>query len=244
MNIKNIKDKITKQINKQSVKRFFQKQGLYVLIFLCVAAAGITAIVAWPRDDLDNNQLSDSGTDVAAIEAPTLDEELAANQTTVPSATPVETVTPTEQADTDTVAVHNGSGSISLCKPVDGQIINGFSGDELVYYASLNIWATHNGVDIKAERGTPVVAALAGTVSEAYSNESDGGMIVITHSDSSKTVYAGLEEIIIKADDKVNAGQHIANIGEMPRELDLSYHLHFEYIVNGEWKDPTKYFKE
>ena len=35
MNIKDLREKVSKKINKQSVKTFFQKQGLYVLIFLC-----------------------------------------------------------------------------------------------------------------------------------------------------------------------------------------------------------------
>ncbi|MGI5849363.1 MAG: peptidoglycan DD-metalloendopeptidase family protein [Christensenellales bacterium] len=232
----NIKDKIFKKINKQSLKLFFQRQGLYVLIFLCIVAAGITAIVAWPRDNTDEQQISDSGTDAAVIEAPTLEEELAANATQSPSPTPTAEPTGTP------IAASKGSGKITLKKPVQGQIINKFSGDELVYYASLNIWETHNGVDIKGDKGESVAAALSGTVSEAYSNEADGGVVVINHSDTAKTVYVGLGDITVKKDDKVNSGQKIGEIGELPKELDLGYHVHFEYIVNNQWKDPSKYF--
>lgn len=245
MNIKNMKDKITKRINKQNVKGFFQKQGLYVLIFLCVAAAGVTAIVAWPRDSVEQ-QIVESETDASMIEAPTLEEELtAANTPSVkPSATAAPTPTKEAEASEDTkpVTASNGSGTISLKKPVEGQIINAFSGEELVYFASLNIWATHNGVDIKADRGTAVSAALSGTVQEVYTNEADGGIVIIAHSNKSQTVYAGLEEMLVQKDDKVSVGQAIGKIGEMPKELDLSYHLHFEYIVDGVWKDPAKYF--
>ncbi|MDD5016511.1 MAG: M23 family metallopeptidase [Eubacteriales bacterium] len=245
MNIKNIKDKITKKINKQSIKGFFQKQGLYVLIFLCVVAAGITAIIAWPSPSTDEEQLSDSDTGAAVIEAPTLEEELAASETASATVTPTATDEPEEEAPTDnqeTVAANNGSGQVTLKKPVDGQIINEFSGDALVYFASLNIWATHNGVDIQTENGAPVVAALSGTVTDVYTNAADGGVVVITHSSTAKTVYAGLGDIVVEEGDKVNTGDEIAAVGEMPKELDLSYHLHFEYIVDGIWKDPTKYF--
>ena len=242
MNMKNIKEKIARKINKQSLKTFFQKQGLYVLIFLCVVAAGITAIIAWPRDNA-GDQMSDSNTDAAVIEAPSLEDELAAKNSQTPTAAPTPTASPTAQAGDDSQPVTaNGGGSITLKKPVDGPVINSFSGDELVYFASLNMWATHNGIDLKAENGASVVAARSGTVSEVYTNESDGGVIVITHSDTTKTLYAGLGEMSVEVDDKVNAGQQIGKIGEMPRELDLSYHLHFEYIVDGTWKDPAKYF--
>jgi len=234
MNFKSIKDKI----NKQSVKTFFQKQGLYVLIFLCVVAAGITALVAWPRTE--DSVPEDGGTDVSLIDVPSLEEEIAAaSQTPKPSATP--SMTPSQTAKPSQTGA-NGSGSISLKKPVDGKIINSFSGDALVFFASMNIWATHNGVDIQAEKDTPVVAALSGTVQDVYANEAEGGVIVIAHSDKAVTVYQGLGEMSVNAGDKVNAGQQIGKVGEMPKELDLSYHLHFEYIVNSEYKNPAKYF--
>lgn len=244
MNFKTIKDKFTSKINKQSVKGFFQKQGLYVLIFLCLAAAGITAIVAWPRDDAEN-QMGDSGQDASVIEAPTLEEELAKHSPRpMPSPLMTPEPEPSEQAQvTDTpVAVSNGKGSVKLTKPVKGQVINGFSGDSLVFFASLNVWATHNGCDIKADRGADVVAALSGTVSDVHTNEADGGVVVIEHAGKTTTMYAGLEDICVKKGDKVDVGQKIGKIGEMPRELDLSYHLHFEYIVDGKYKDPSKYF--
>ena len=239
MNFKSIKDKVSDKINKQSVKAFFQKQGLYVLIFLCVVAAGITALVAWPR--AEQSVPEESGTDVSLIDVPSLEEEMAAaTQTPAPSVTP--SVAPSPTAKPSAQSNTNGSGSISLKKPVDGKIINSFSGDELVFFASLNIWATHNGVDIQAEKDAPVLAALSGTVEDVYADESDGGVIIISHSDKVSTVYAGLGEMSINKGDKINAGQQIGKIGEMPKELDLSYHLHFEYLVNGNYKDPAKYF--
>ena len=243
MNMKNIKDKITKKINRQSVKTFLQKQGLYVLIFLCVAAAGITAIIAWPRDDGSQTQVGENDQGVSINEGTSLEDELAM-LTPKPSASPSPTVMPTPTAEPKATGkpASNGSGSIKLKKPVDGKIINSFSGDELVFYASLNVWATHNGVDIQADKDASVLAALSGTVKEAYSNEADGGVVIISHSDKTETVYAGLGELMVAEGDKVNAGDVIGKIGEMPKELDLPSHLHFEYKVDGKWKDPAKYF--
>jgi murein DD-endopeptidase MepM/ murein hydrolase activator NlpD len=240
MSWKEIKESIQKKVNKQSVKGFLQKQGLYVLIFLCIAAAGITAIIAWPKAEVAEPQTSESDQNVAAIEAPNLGEELAvASQTPIASPTAQATPQPTS---TKPAASSNGSGKITLKKPIDGQVINAFSGDALVYFASMNMWATHNGVDIKAEKDAEVVAALSGTVTEVYSNEAEGGVVVISHSDTAKTVYAGLGETLVEAGAKVNAGQTIGKVGEMPEELDLSYHLHFEYIVGDSYRNAANYF--
>lgn len=241
MNFKNIKEKITGKINRQSIKTFLKKQGLYVLIFLCVAAAGITAIIAWPRDDGSQTQVNENDQGVSIDEGTSLEEELAM-LTPQPSPSPSPTATPSPTPAETKKPASNGSGSITLKKPVDGQIINAFSGDELVLYPSLNVWATHNGVDIKADTGTTVFAALSGTVSQAYTNEADGGVVIISHSDKAETIYAGLGDLLVAEGDKVNTGDPVGTIGEMPKELDLPSHLHFEYKVDGKWKDPSKYF--
>lgn len=237
MSIKDIKDRIAKKINKQSVRTFFQKQGLYVLIFLCVAAAGITAIIAWPKSEIAEPDTT--GSDQNVVYVPTT--EISPTATLKPTATVQPSPTPTPGASKP-VTANNGSGRVTLKKPIDGQIINGFSGDELVFFASMNMWATHNGIDIQAEKGAEVVAAMSGTVTQIYTSDSEGGVIVISHSDSSQTVYAGLDELGVEAGEKVNAGQKIGTVGEMPKESDLSYHVHFEYIVDGKYKNPANFF--
>ena len=195
------------------------------MIFLCVAAAGVTALLTWPQEQPAPDDQGNTG--ASLIEADRLEDKLAR---VTPSPSPEASETPGPE---ETPRPASGKASVKLKKPVEGQIINPFSGDELVSFPSLNMWATHNGIDIKADKGTPVAAALAGTVAEVYTNESDGGVVVISHSEKSTTLYAGLGEVSVAVGDKVNTGQEIGKIGEMPKELDLSYHLHFEYKVDG-----------
>lgn len=243
MNLKDLKNKITAKINKSSLKTFFRKQGIYVLIFLCVAAAGVTAILTWPREA----PVPDEGnTGVSVNEGQRFEDRLAA-RTPSPSPQPSPTPTVSPQDSPKPGAGTSKGGSIKLKKPVEGLVLTPFSGNNPVFFASLNMWRTHNGVDIKADKGAGVVAALSGTVSEVFTNEADGSVVILSHSDKTQTLYAGLGEVLVKADDKVNAGQQIGKIGEMPSELDLSYHLHFEYytIADGKkaYKDPAKYFE-
>ena len=96
MNEKNIKDKVTKKINRENVKAFLKKQGLYLLIFLCVAAAGITAIIAWPRDDGNQPQVGEN--DPASVIGDTSLEDELAMQTPKPSPAPTATAMPTPSA--------------------------------------------------------------------------------------------------------------------------------------------------
>ena len=210
-----------------------------MLIFLCIAAAGITAIVAWPRAEVAEPDVSGSDQDVVYVPS----SEVSPTATVKPSATVTPQPTPVVTPEaSQPVTANNGSGRVTLKKPVDGAIINGFSGDELVFFASMNMWATHNGIDIQAEQGAEVSAAMAVTVTQVYTSESEGGVVIISHSDTSQTVYKGLDEIVVEAGEKVNAGQQIGTVGEMPSEMDLSYHLHFEYIVDSKYKNPANFF--
>lgn len=252
MNIKTVREKLHGKITKESMKSFFKKQGLYVLIFLCLVAAGITALIAWPRDeeklqigepDLSvSDQENSNDSPASYVGVPTLQEQIEELDDEVNNPDIDDEDDETASNDDSKPVVNNGSGSIKLTKPVDGQVLQDFSGDSLVLYASLNVWATHNGIDIKADENAEVKAALSGTIEDVYTNEADGGVVVIAHSETSKTVYAGLGEILVNAGDKVSVGQVIGNIGELPKELDLGYHLHFEYIVSGSFKDPAKFF--
>ena len=95
----------------------------------------------------------------------------------------------------------------------------------------------HTGIDIKAKRGTPVVAAAAGRVKSArFSKSGYGNLVILEHGDGVATRYAHLSTFDVKAGDVVRAGQRIARVGSTG--LSTGPHLHFEVVVNGEVIDP------
>ncbi len=96
--------------------------------------------------------------------------------------------------------------------------------------------ATHNGVDISVERGTPVHAAGKGTVKEAGFNAQDGNFVRIDHGSGQETFYAHCQNVLVKISDEVKRGQTIATVGSTGRATGP--HLHFEFLVNGVATDP------
>jgi len=89
----------------------------------------------------------------------------------------------------------------------------------------------HDGIDLKAARGTPVYAAGPGQV--IYTGRKIRGygkMIVIDHGGGWSSVYAHLSEIIVQTGEKVGAESQIALSGNTGRSSGP--HLHFE-IRNG-----------
>lgn len=97
----------------------------------------------------------------------------------------------------------------------------------------------HSGVDIGAEKGTPVYAAGKGTVKEAGFNAQDGNFIRIDHGRGQETFYAHCEKLLVKTGDAVELGQTIATVGSTGQSTGP--HLHFEFRVNGVATDPLAF---
>ena len=97
----------------------------------------------------------------------------------------------------------------------------------------------HNGIDIGASTGTPIVAAASGTVAAASYNSSMGNYVMIDHGDSLYTVYMHCSAFNVSAGDTVSAGSTIAFVGSTGNSTGP--HLHFSVRLNGSYVNPWNY---
>lgn len=87
----------------------------------------------------------------------------------------------------------------------------------------------HNGVDIAATPGTPIVAAATGRVIVAKTGGYNGGygsMVIISHANGVQTIYAHLRAVYVSSGTTVEQGQTIGEVGNTGRSTGP--HLHFE----------------
>lgn len=87
----------------------------------------------------------------------------------------------------------------------------------------------HNGVDLAAPVGTPIMASGAGTVIVAKSSGYNGGygeMVIISHADNIQTVYGHMSDVDVSPGQTVAQGQIIGAVGNTGRSTGP--HLHFE----------------
>lgn len=97
----------------------------------------------------------------------------------------------------------------------------------------------HNGVDIGANTGTDVLAAIAGKVTTATYSYANGNYIVIDHGNGVRTVYCHASKLLVKVGDEVQRGQVIMKVGSTG--VSTGSHLHFGLFLNGTAVDPLKY---
>jgi murein DD-endopeptidase MepM/ murein hydrolase activator NlpD len=95
----------------------------------------------------------------------------------------------------------------------------------------------HAGIDIKADLGTPILAAAAGTVISSGWERSYGRVVRIQHPAGFITVYAHNLQNLVEIGDEVEAGSVIATVGRSGRST--AYHLHFEIRHGGMVYNPA-----
>ena len=97
----------------------------------------------------------------------------------------------------------------------------------------------HQGVDLSANSGTPIVASRGGTVTVATYGNSAGYYVTINHGDGYSSIYMHMSNFIVSAGQKVNQGQTIGYVGKSG--VASGYHLHFGIAYNGAYVNPCSY---
>lgn len=222
-------------------KGILKQKGFYIAIAICIiAVASILIVTLQGTTGAEPSQLAQetgSAQNVQNIEVPDLAQAVTeAKQSPSPSASA--TASPSE------VPKNYQRAQVSIQKPVEGDIAAVFCVDKLVYNKTLNIWQTHNGIDIVPRDNAEIKSALAGEVAQVIDDASWGNTVVINHADNLVTKYAGLAEVKVAVGDKVQQGDVIGTCGTPPFEENMGTHLHFEVWQAGKPIDPSKVFAQ
>ena len=101
--------------------------------------------------------------------------------------------------------------------------------------------AMHEGLDLEADVGTPIMAAGGGVVIFAGFHHEFGNLVVIDHGNGVITRYGHCSRLDVKVGDVVLRGQVIGAVGETGHATGP--HLHFEIRYKGVAQNPSKYLQ-
>ena len=110
------------------------------------------------------------------------------------------------------------------------------SGFKMRFHPILQTWRAHLGVDYAAPTGTAVRSVGQGVVDVAGTQGGFGNVVMVKHANGHTTVYAHLSRINVKRGQAVMQGQTLGLVGATG--WATGPHLHFEFRVNGQHKDP------
>lgn len=109
-------------------------------------------------------------------------------------------------------------------------------------HPTLGVEKFHNGVDMAAPSGTPILAAYDGKVVAAAYNASMGNYVMIDHGDELYTIYMHASSLYVSKGETVAKGQEIAAVGSTGRSTGP--HLHFGVRLNGSYVSPWNYLSK
>lgn len=109
-------------------------------------------------------------------------------------------------------------------------------------HPTLGVEKFHNGVDMAAPGGSPILAAYDGEVIGAGYNSAMGNYIMINHGGGLITIYMHASALYVSKGTMVARGQKIAAVGTTGRST--GNHLHFGVRLNGDYVSPWNYLSQ
>lgn len=101
--------------------------------------------------------------------------------------------------------------------------------------------ALHEGLDMSAERRTPIEATAPGIVLYAGWRRDYGYLVDIDHGFGIRTVYAHLDRVTVNTGAKIARGDTVGLLGATGRATGP--HLHYEVRVDGRPRDPMRFLQ-
>ena len=147
-----------------------------------------------------------------------------------------------EKTPAVSAAVPQFSVNSTVVWPVNGAIVMDYSMDRTVYFPTLNVYKCNPAVLLRAKIGDPVKAACAGTVKECFTGAETGDTVTVNLGNGYEAVYGQLQDVIVKAGDKIVAGETIATVAAPTRYYKQEgTHLYFAMTKDGKPVDPADY---
>ena len=97
----------------------------------------------------------------------------------------------------------------------------------------------HQGIDIAADMGAPIVATADGVVTAAGWNGGYGNMVDVDHGGGIVTRYGHASAVAVTVGQQVRRGEVIAYVGSTGRSTGP--HVHYEVRVDGQPVNPAGY---
>ena len=129
--------------------------------------------------------------------------------------------------------------SMALIQPCEGPRSDTYGQRRIFNGQSRN---PHNGMDIAAPEGAPIVAAGEAKVIDVGDYFFSGNTVILDHGQGFLTLYAHLSAVEVAVGDRVATGARIGRVGATGRVTGP--HLHFSVFLNSVAVDPGLFLPE
>ena len=235
---------------KDRIGDFMAGKGFYIVLFLCVAAIGISGYYLVSTMTTSGGDMPVAGAVQVTVTPPPAEHSVLPQKPAVsvrpkPAPTEMPKAAPTTRPSAPSKPAPTPAPARPAFStwPVAGEVIRPYSMERLLYDETMGDWRTHEGMDLAAETGTEVLAVADGTVESVLQDDLLGMAVTLSHAGGMVSVYAGLTPGSgPEAGETVHAGEALGTVGESAiAESALGPHLHFVLRKDGAPVDPADY---
>ncbi|MBQ9535088.1 MAG: M23 family metallopeptidase [Clostridia bacterium] len=254
----------------ENIVKFAEDKGFYIILGLCVLAIGVSGYVlfftgAEPVTEPDTSLFDTEfmpGEDYWRASGGKEESEKDMTPTEItpqgknhqPEPLPDEPAKPSGgeaepegEAPPEAIEVSNPVKveQTQYVRPVKGEVLRGYSGDELTFDETMGDWRTHRGTDLACEDGEEVLVIADGRVTGVYTDGMLGNCVAVTHGDQLVSTYCGLAvNSTMKVGMELKAGDAVGKAGNtVLAESAQAPHIHVEVTCAGEYIDPMGLFE-
>lgn len=262
---------VTKKKKKVNLKGYFDNlfknknnlsKGYYILLFGMLVLGGASVAITFKaynlfaKEDYELYATTDTSDENSAISTisevenvENIDKEkMETKEGTSNINVDISSNTSKAQVKTKTTTTKKSTAAVkplNFSKPISGDIQKPYSIDKVIYSKTLELWKTHDGIDIAAEIGASVKAIEKGTIEKIYDDSFYGMTVVIDHGQGYKSSYSNLDKnVSVKTKQSVSKSQVLGKVSNTSiGESKDAPHLHFTLFKDNNNVDPTYIFK-
>jgi septal ring factor EnvC (AmiA/AmiB activator) len=126
--------------------------------------------------------------------------------------------------------------------PVNGNVVVDYCMDQTVYFSTLDQYKVSPAIAVQAAEGTPVSAAVNGTVSSIKTDAQTGTTVTMDLGNGYQAVYGQLENLMVSEGETVAKGSTIGYVSSPTKYYSVEgSNLYFAMKKNDEPIDPIIY---
>ena len=238
--------------NKKSLKAKLRGRAIYLVLGVCVLAAGLLSYSAFLTPKLTGVKTAPSTTkpeystyvhinERVVPEVPKTTEAQPVTDATLETAAPPEETQAVFDDAADPVEEPVEAVQITYSLPLSAKTGKDYSMGIPVFSDTMQDWRTHNGVDFAGAQGEGVRAIAAGKVTKVTNDTLYGNTVTVDHGGGVVSSISGLaDEGLIPEGAEISNETVIGVVGDLPIEHADGSHIHLEIRVNGVLQDPLE----
>lgn len=211
-------------------RQFLRHNGVFLALAVSLFAV-VSVVIAGLGERLSSAPEESRSPSEEQVEQNVTDQK--DNRTTTTTSTASATASTTVTTTTSTTQAAD-----LYVLPLTNTVQKVFSPDEPLYSETMADWRLHLGTDYAGRSGQTVKTVARGTVSAVKEDPMWGDIVEIDHGVGVLSRYCGVTASV-RVGDKLDVGDAIGTLTDIPCESAQSPHLHLEMTVDGQPVDPV-----